>query len=481
MQKINSLTQCTEVQLEEANRKYLIIYPYLRESKSLEIISDEENISIRTLRYWIQKYQELGLRGLVRMERADKSKVKVNLAIQAQIRKIFLSNKGISITSIYRRTLAWCEENDLPSPSYHQVRAITKTVPQNITKLAHEGTKTYANEFDLVYLREANYPNEIWQADHTMLDIEVLNEKGKPERPWLTVILDDYSRAVSGFFIDFKSPDTFRTALTLRKAIWRKENRNWPICGIPETFYTDHGSDYTSKHMEQVSADIHMNLSFSRVGVPRGRGKIERFFQSINTMFLQDLPGYIKNKKTTRLLTISEFTEKFTSFILNTYHHRTHGTTKKEPIKMWNEFGFLPNIPNSLDELDLLLLTPAKPRKVHSDGIHFMGLKYMHTNLSAFVGENMVIRYDPRDIAEIRVFFNGEFLCTAISSSIDGYSISLKEIEAARNKQKRKLKKQVIHTKSVVESLKAEKDAEYPRSVTENSPKKTNLKRYYHE
>ena len=48
--------------------------------------------------------------------------------------------------------------------------------------------------------------------------------------------------------------------------------------------------------MEQVSADIRMNLSFSRVGVPRGRGKIERFFQSINTMFLQDLPGYIKNK-----------------------------------------------------------------------------------------------------------------------------------------------------------------------------------------
>ncbi|KMY41503.1 Mu transposase C-terminal domain-containing protein [Peribacillus loiseleuriae] len=481
MQEINSLTQCTEVQLEEAHRKYLIIHSYLLKSKSLEVISAEENISIRTLRYWIQKYQELGLRGLVRMERTDKRNVKVDLAIQDQVKKIFLSNKGISITSIYRRTLAWCEDNDLQFPSYHQVRAITKTIPQNITKLAHDGTKKYANEFDLVYLREANYPNEIWQADHTMLDIEVLNEKGKPERPWLTVILDDYSRAVAGFFIDFKSPDTLRTTLTLRKAIWRKENKNWPICGIPEIFYTDHGSDYTSKHMEQVSADIRMNLSFSRVGVPRGRGKIERFFQSINTMFLQDLPGYIKNKKTTKLLTVSEFVEKITSFILNTYHHRTHGTTKKEPINMWNEFGFLPNIPNSLDELDLLLLTPAKPRKVHSDGIHFMGLKYMHTNLSAFVGENVVIRYDPRDIAEIRVFFNGEFLCTAISSSIDGYSIGVKEIEAARNKQKRELKKQVMHTKSVVENLKAEKDAEHPRSDTENSPKKTTLKRYYHE
>lgn len=27
-------------------------------------------------------------------------------------------------------------------------------------------------------------------------------------------------------------------------------------------------------------------------GVPRGRGKIERFFRSVNELFLQDLPGY---------------------------------------------------------------------------------------------------------------------------------------------------------------------------------------------
>ncbi|PEF61489.1 hypothetical protein CON35_24995 [Bacillus cereus] len=65
------------------------------------------------------------------------------------------------------------------------------------------------------------------------------------------------------------------------------------ICGIPEIFYTDHGSDFTSKHLEQVAVDLKMELSFSRVGVPRGRGKVERFFLTINTMFLQELPGFI--------------------------------------------------------------------------------------------------------------------------------------------------------------------------------------------
>ncbi|WP_441652485.1 Mu transposase C-terminal domain-containing protein [Enterococcus faecium] len=33
-------------------------------------------------------------------------------------------------------------------------------------------------------------------------------------------------------------------------------------------------------------------------------------------------------------------------------------------------------MPNSLEELDLLLLEIPKTRKVHSDGIHFQGLRY---------------------------------------------------------------------------------------------------------
>lgn len=34
-------------------------------------------------------------------------------------------------------------------------------------------------------------------------------------------------------------------------------------------------ASFTSKHMEQVAADIGMELVFSEKGVPRGRGKEE--------------------------------------------------------------------------------------------------------------------------------------------------------------------------------------------------------------
>ena len=87
-------------------------------------------------------------------------------------------------------------------------------------------------------------------------------------------------RAIAGFRIEFGSPDTERTALVLRQAIWKKGNSNWPICGIPEKFYTDHGKDYTSEHMQQVSANLKIELIYSKIGIPKGRGKIERFFQT---------------------------------------------------------------------------------------------------------------------------------------------------------------------------------------------------------
>jgi putative transposase len=46
--------------------------------------------------------------------------------------------------------------------------------------LAHEGTKAYAEAFDLIHRREADRPNAIWQADHTLLDILLVRDASKP-------------------------------------------------------------------------------------------------------------------------------------------------------------------------------------------------------------------------------------------------------------------------------------------------------------
>ena len=124
------------------------------------------------------------------------------------------------------------------------------------------------------------------------LDILVQREGENPAQPRLTVILDDYSRAVGGYFLFFKAPSAAQTALALRQAIWRKDDPNWHVCEIPDVLYTDNGSDFTSQHLEQVAPDLKMRLVFSTPGIPRGRGRIERFFSTISDMLLCELPGF---------------------------------------------------------------------------------------------------------------------------------------------------------------------------------------------
>ncbi|MCA1678499.1 MAG: hypothetical protein LC777_05880 [Actinobacteria bacterium] len=91
-----------------------------------------------------------------------------------------------------------------------------------MVSLAHDGDKRYRETFDLIYRRESDGPNDIWQADHTELDLWVRDASGRPARPWLTVIEDDHSRAVAGYAVSLDAPSAMNTALALRHAIWRK-------------------------------------------------------------------------------------------------------------------------------------------------------------------------------------------------------------------------------------------------------------------
>lgn len=470
------LTSFSDHQRTDAMKKYKIIEPYLNKQETIKEISIKNKIPIRTLYRWVQKYEHDGLVGLIRKTRNDFEKIKVSEEVCKKIEEFVLRYKKISTKTLSRKITSYCKENKLDIPSYSQIYKLRKRIPKSLIQLAHEGEKTYKEKYDLIAIRETTRPNEIWQADHTLLDINLLDEKGTINRPWLTIILDDYSRAVAGYYLSFSAPSAINTALTLHQAIWTKKDSSWSICGIPENFYTDHGSDFTSNFMEQVAIDLRINLIFSSIGIPRGRGKIERFFQTINQVFLEGLPGYIENNCNEKLLTIQEFKEKLHSFLINEYNQTNHSSIKVSPIKKWSEQSFLPNMPNSLEELDLLLLEIPKNRKVHSDGIHFQGLRYTNPNLSAFVGEPVLIRYTPNDLAEIRVFYKNKFLCNAISPDISNYEINMEDLIFARNKRK-KLLKQKIPVPSSVELLIEEKKYE---EITP-PPKKSTLKRYYNE
>ena len=76
----------------------------------------------------------------------------------------------------------------------------------------------------------------------------------------MTVILDDHSRAVSGYTVSLYAPSAMHTALALRQAICRKTDPGWAMYGLPDILYCDHGSDFISEHIEQVCVDLHIQL-----------------------------------------------------------------------------------------------------------------------------------------------------------------------------------------------------------------------------
>lgn len=302
---------------------------------------------------------------------------------------------------------------------------------------ARRPTATY----DLVHRREAERPNQIWQAGHTRVDLWARRDDPRVGQPWLTVIIDDYSRAIAGFFFSFESPSALQTALVLRQAIRRKSDVHWIISGIPEILYTDDASDFTSAHLEQVAADIRIRLIFSTPGHSRDRARIECFFETVNQMFLGGLPGSIVQGavRGAPSLTLTEIDRRFREF-LREYHARPDSETKVAPQERWQHGGFVPRMAESLEQLDLLLPTVAKARTIQPDGIRFRGMRYIDPMLAAYVGQTVLLRYDPRDVGEVWLFHQERFLCRAVCPELTGQTVALRDIRQVRSQRRRQLR-----------------------------------------
>jgi putative transposase len=108
----------------------------------------------------------------------------------------------------------------------------------------------------------------------------------------------------------------------------------------------DHGSDFTSTHLEQVAADLHFQLVYSSVGRPQGRGKVERLFGTLNTECLPELPGYLSQGKpvTPPRLSLPELDAAIGEYVQGIYHHRSHRETGLAPLQAWCGQGWLPRM-----------------------------------------------------------------------------------------------------------------------------------------
>ena len=71
------------------------------------------------------------------------------------------------------------------------IYGIVKKMNPALSTLAHEGVKAYQQKYELIFRRKCSTSKEIWQSDHTELDIYIIDSNGNEKKPWLTSIMDD--------------------------------------------------------------------------------------------------------------------------------------------------------------------------------------------------------------------------------------------------------------------------------------------------
>jgi putative transposase len=186
-------------------------------------VARHHGIPLRTAQRWLAQYRCDGLVGLARRERRDRGYTHgLPPELTQMIEGLALRHPPPTAALVRRQVRDVALRHGWPLPNYKRVYRVVKHLDPTLVTLAHDGGNTYRTIYDLLYRREAEQLNDIWQADHTLLDVWVCENSGPPVRPWLTVIMDDYSRAIAGFRLSLHAPSTIQTALTLRQAIWRK-------------------------------------------------------------------------------------------------------------------------------------------------------------------------------------------------------------------------------------------------------------------
>lgn len=242
------------------------------------------------------------------------------------------------------------------------------------------------------------------EIDHTPLDLLLVCDRTGLVlgRPWLTLVIDRYSRMIAGFYVGFNSPSAWSVMAAMKMAILPKENymlmypnvRNkWPAKGAPSLIALDNGMDLHADAVKHFADEAQIILSFMPAGMPELKGAVERLFRTVSQDLLKKLPGTVFNSVEERgdyeseklaSLTLSEFVEIFVKWVVDDYHQTPHeGLKGKTPQQVWNEnekrvVMSYPAFPKQMD----LMSGKTEMRSVFHYGISHENIKYNSSELN---------------------------------------------------------------------------------------------------
>ncbi|WOT05850.1 Mu transposase C-terminal domain-containing protein [Shewanella youngdeokensis] len=296
------------------------------------------------------------------------------------------------------------------------------------------------------------------EIDHTVLDFTVLMEDNQTVigRPTITVLVDCYSSCVVGFYVSFNEPSHLSIRAALINTMLSKDdviksfssiNADWPCHGKIELLVVDNGVEFWGEALESACKELGINTSYNPVGKPWKKPKVERFFRTLNTEFLDSLPGknfrsidakgdYQPDKEAA--ISFSLFNELLHKWVIEVYNQKADDRKTRVPIVKWYEGASVyPPIEYIGDDQELLRvkLGVLDTRSISKDGIQFLHLRYdspelleyrKYTPVASKRGLKADIKINPHDLSYIYVYLEQQECYLKVpAKDPDGYTIGL--------------------------------------------------------
>lgn len=456
---------------KEANRRFQILERFWN-SRILEVPHS-------TFRDWQRAYRKAerdglpGIRGLYPREVGRKEGPQlpedVEEIVTGKIESFYETLDQPSKKALHDQIAKACQAKGLDAPSYATVLARLKGRDLHDSERARAGRKrAYKSKPFYWHLasdtpRHGERPWERGHIDHTQLDVVLVDsETGLPlGRPWLTLLIDAYSRRILAYWITFDEPSYRALMMVMRRCVerWRR---------LPEEIIVDGGVEFGSVYFEQLCATYRVS-PLVRPGEPRFGSVIERFFGSLNTRFIHLLRGNTKATKNVRELTretdpanravwtLARLAERLDEFFFELYDTLSHPVFGGSPRAV-----FEARIALTGQRADRLIANDATFRMTslpsgrkgtatvdrRNRGVKINGRSYNAPEFRApgIPGSVVAVKFDPADVRRAYAFVDGRWVVCYCQELRRFPSVSEREIGFLSSESYRRLKVHQGHT-----------------------------------
>jgi len=446
-------------------------------ARAAELQRDGKQISARTLRRYYQAWRQAGKDRMALMPIGDRMRQgrtrrtallekypQIRKLVDEAIQSVYLTKARRPMSAVTRRVLEDLQRLNARLPAAQAIpvprqSALSRAIARRIGQLdpwevdrQRWGRKIADRRHKPTSPQQmATRVLQRVEIDHSPLKVVVGTDAGPIGQPWLSLLIDYYSRMVVGFCLGFEPPSYAVIMEALRHAILPKSylkdrfprvQGSWPCFGLPEKLVCDRGSDLTSNDLEDAAFQLGIELDFNPPRTPHFKGTVESFFDGLNDTLASTLPGRTFRSWVDRadyrpdigpLITYEALLEIVHIHLVDVYAASKHPTATVTRLEMWQDSAavYPPCIPATPDEL-LVLLSKRAERTLSPRGIELGGMFYTSDDLMALrselaghnVDSNRVsVRYNPWDLGEVWVLspIDGAYLkASAIDSAMNG-------------------------------------------------------------